>query len=100
MKEPTSEAMSELKPLPCPFCGHAPDVEDCDEGDTVACMNHQCWIYGLVIDTETWNRRAHSPAVRELVEAATDSLYAIDNGGKRDRVRKAIATAEREGPPQ
>ena len=55
---------TELKPLPCPFCGHEPDLWDCPKGWYIECDNKECLIqpgisrpimrYAAIL---SWNRR-------------------------------------------
>jgi hypothetical protein len=107
--------MSELKP--CPFCGST----GVREVGAAYVMQHEpgCWFRGETAvrmvsaggtgwretDAE-WNRRANSPAVRELVEAARVMIAVAqehydmecgDNGAHAIfSVEQAIASVERE----
>jgi hypothetical protein len=52
------------EPLPCPFCGSAPLVEEEAETDyptRVFCVTDDCTIYGYEMSPAAWNRRAPLP---------------------------------------
>lgn len=57
-------------PLPCPFCGTAPETRQFTRRTLVGCSDGDCPGFDIWTSSDRWNRRAVEPTLAELVRAA------------------------------
>ncbi len=97
--------------LPCPFCGSDKIgiwptgvlFPNCKKGFAVMCDSCNAgghWNTDEETARERWNRRAHSPAVRDLLSAARMTANLICQTWVYQPLIDAIATVEKESQCQ
>jgi hypothetical protein len=69
---------SEMKLLPCPFCGGVPELVN-DNGDHARHEWSDCPCDGLMEPAEAWNTRTPDPAkLREALEKVKDRCFSAE----------------------
>jgi len=58
-----TDSTSRAQLLPCPFCGHAPEIHRVGDDAWLGCMNHSCSVAPYVETTELSDRGCEASAV-------------------------------------
>ena len=88
--------MSEIKLLPCPFCGGK--ALECKT--KIICKDCTCTVYGANLDKakKNWNTRKPMERIIERLEEQMPISWKFDYiGGKKDGIVEAIEIVKEEG---